>query len=170
MTPFTDDAKLKVIPNYTGAAPASSDARWIDDLTKNFEIQLHDCSTDFTTYASNLIMLSQPAGEASKLDNGKHRYQLGTGIDSGGGALTPWKLIVDYPSQSQRAVCKDINMTLDVTSSTSHSPYFSYEFDLALDTSELSVDSTSALISPFTAEVQFTMCSDFHDEVVPVEA
>ena len=61
-------------------------------------------------------------------------------------------------------------MSLDVTSSTDHSPYFSYDFDLALGTSELSVDSTSSLISPFTAELQFTICNDFHDEVVPVEA
>ena len=97
-TPFVDDAQLKVIPNYTGAAPASSDARWIEDLTKDFEIQLYDCSTDFTTYASNLSMLTQPAGETNKLDNGKLRYQLGTGIDSGGGLLTPWKLSVAYPS------------------------------------------------------------------------
>ena len=60
---------------------------------------------DFTTYTSNLIMLSQPAGETSKLDNGKLRYQLGTGIDSGGGILTPWKLSVACPSQSLKAVC-----------------------------------------------------------------
>ena len=61
-------------------------------------------------------------------------------------------------------------MDLDVTSSADHSPFFSYEFDLALGTSELSVDSTSALVSPFTAEVQFNIRNDFHDEVVPVEA
>ena len=44
-----------MIPNYSGTAPASSDSRWIEDLTLDLEIQLYDCSIDFDI--SDLSML-----------------------------------------------------------------------------------------------------------------
>lgn len=56
------------------AAPASSDPRWLEDLTLDLTIEMYDCSIDFTTLADNFSMLSQPAGEASVLDGQLFRY------------------------------------------------------------------------------------------------
>ena len=54
--------------------PDPNDPNVLTALTLEFRVFMYDCTLSITIPADHLDFISQPAGEASKLSNGKIRY------------------------------------------------------------------------------------------------
>ena len=71
-----------VIRDYNGdTPPATTDPRWVDELTLNVSIRYVDCEQDFVdfTNADNFSLLTQNIGE-QQLDDTLYRYQIDSTI------------------------------------------------------------------------------------------